>query len=135
MNTVVFGAFDLLHEGHISFLNQAAAVGNDVTVILAQDEMIRTLKGRVPVQSFDQRKTQLQTLPCVHNVLGGDTVIGSYEVLSKAQPDLIFLGYDQEKLGKSLTDFIQAQNLNIPIKIAESHEPERFKTSLLREQL
>lgn len=135
MNTVVFGAFDLLHEGHLAFLNQAAATHNDVIVVLAQDAMIHSLKGRNPVQDYEVRKAQLEALESVQRVVSGDKTLGTYEVFNKVQPDLIFLGYDQTALGEDLVRFMQERGLAIPIKIAESHEPERFKTSLLREQL
>ncbi len=135
MNVTVFGVFDLLHEGHQVFLQQAAAIGDTLSVIIPLDETVEQLKGHLPEQDYATRKAQLEALDSVTTVYAGDTYLGSYQALRKAQPDLIYLGYDQRDLEESLRDFLEEEQLDIPIKIGLSHEPERFKTSLLREQL
>jgi FAD synthetase len=135
MNVTVFGVFDLLHEGHQVFLQQAAAIGDTLTVITPLDATVEQLKGQLPEQDFATRKSQLEAVNAVTTVLAGDTHLGSYQSLRKANPDLIYLGYDQRDLEESLRDFLQEEQLDIPIKIGISHDPDRYKTSILRQQL
>lgn len=60
----VTGCFDLLHSGHITFLNEAAKHG-DVYVGIGSDKTIFNLKGRYPVNNQDERKFMLEALRSV----------------------------------------------------------------------
>ena len=60
----VSGCFDLLHSGHIAFLEEAASYG-DLYVALGSDKTVYDLKGRVPVNNEDERLYMLQSLSCV----------------------------------------------------------------------
>ena len=52
---LVTGCFDLLHSGHIAFLNEAATLG-EVYVGLGSDDTVYELKGRYPINNQDERK-------------------------------------------------------------------------------
>lgn len=60
----VSGCFDLLHSGHIAFLEEAAKYG-DLYVALGSDQTVYDLKGRTPVICEDERLYMLQSLSCV----------------------------------------------------------------------
>lgn len=62
------GCFDLLHAGHVQFLQQAARLG-ELTVFLNDDDSVRALKGdHRPIVPVAQRKEMLEALRCVERV-------------------------------------------------------------------
>lgn len=62
---------DLLHPGHINIINQAAKLGQ-VTVGLLTDSAIASYK-RVPYLTYDQRKTVIENLRGVHEIVIQET--------------------------------------------------------------
>ena len=69
--SVVFtnGAFDLLHVGHIRYLQAAAREGDVLIVALNSDESVRALKGeRRPVMPLDERLEMIAAIECVDYV-------------------------------------------------------------------
>lgn len=63
----VSGCFDLLHSGHIKFLQQAAAFGS-LSVALGSDATIHQLKGRYPICCEQERAFMVRALRCVDEV-------------------------------------------------------------------
>jgi len=64
------GVFDLLHTGHLYFLQEARALGDALFVALNADASVRTLKGPArPVQTEEQRAYALAALACVDAVV------------------------------------------------------------------
>jgi D-beta-D-heptose 7-phosphate kinase/D-beta-D-heptose 1-phosphate adenosyltransferase len=67
------GCFDILHRGHITYLNQARALGDVLIVGLNTDESIRRLKGpERPINSLEDRLQVLAALSCVDHVVAFD---------------------------------------------------------------
>lgn len=67
------GCFDLLHAGHIHFLEHAAQQGDALFVALNSDASVRALKGpRRPIQSERERAYALGALACVHTLVQFD---------------------------------------------------------------
>jgi choline-phosphate cytidylyltransferase len=52
---ITFGTFDLFHYGHLSILQRARAVGDELIVGVSSDELNISKKGRPPVTPLDQR--------------------------------------------------------------------------------
>ena len=64
------GVFDLLHTGHLFYLQQARALGDALFIALNADASVRALKGPLrPVQSEEQRAYALGALAGVDAVL------------------------------------------------------------------
>ena len=64
------GIFDLLHTGHLFYLQQARALGDALFIALNSDASTRALKGPArPVQAEEQRAYALGALACVDAVL------------------------------------------------------------------
>ncbi len=60
------GCFDILHAGHVTYLQQAAALGDRFIVAVNVDETVRRLKGADrPVNDLQRRMTVLAALGCV----------------------------------------------------------------------
>ena len=63
------GVFDLLHTGHLFYLQQARALGDALFIALNGDSSVRALKGPSrPIQSEEQRAYALGALTCVDAV-------------------------------------------------------------------
>jgi FAD synthetase len=88
------GTFDLLHPGHLSFLAQARALGDHLTVCIARDENVARFKGRFPFWSEEKRLEKLGQLPMVDHVMLGDKTDFLLPVREVA-PQIVVLGYDQ----------------------------------------
>ena len=132
-NTVlVFGVFDLLHDGHREFLRQAGEYGEKIIAVVARDSIVQRLKNKTPQQDEEVRR---QGLLVVQNILRaelGDFELGEYSAIKKYQPDAICLGYDQGALGEDLALHVQSGSLpKIPIVLLEPHEPDRLHSSIL----
>ena len=64
------GCFDILHAGHVQYLQQARELGDYLVVAVNSDESVRQLKGETrPVNSIEQRMAVLAALGCVDWVL------------------------------------------------------------------
>lgn len=64
------GVFDLLHTGHLFYLQQARQLGDALFIALNADASVRVLKGPTrPVQSEEQRAYALGALTCVDAVV------------------------------------------------------------------
>ena len=64
------GCFDLLHVGHVRYLQQARALGDALVVAVNGDESVRALKGPTrPINSELDRAEVLTALECVDFVV------------------------------------------------------------------
>lgn len=94
--TVVFtnGCFDVLHRGHLEYLNQSKGLGDMLVVGLNSDASVRRLKGSSrPVNSQEDRRALLKALRCVDEVVVFDEDT-PYELIKRLRPDIITKGGD-----------------------------------------
>jgi len=87
----VAGAFDMLHYGHVRFLEKAKNLGDELFVGLVTDEAIEQVKGHKPILNYLERWELLRALKCVDCVLRQDNPY-PMEILKelKEKHDLIF---------------------------------------------
>ena len=88
------GCFDILHRGHVEYLEQSRALGSKLIVGLNSDESVRRLKGSErPINSQEDRKAVLLALRSVSAVyiFEEDT---PYELIKRLKVDLITKGGD-----------------------------------------
>ena len=96
VRVMAVGVFDLLHAGHLHYLEQAKALGDHLTVIIAHDDTVRMRKHE-PVTSQDLRSRMVAGLkPVNHAMVGNPPTVPMYDILPIVEPDIIALGYDQE---------------------------------------
>jgi rfaE bifunctional protein nucleotidyltransferase chain/domain len=91
---VTNGCFDLLHRGHVAYLESARELGDALLVGLNSDASVRELKGPDrPVNSEDDRAVVLAALACVDGVciFTERTALG---FLAAVQPDVYAKGGD-----------------------------------------
>jgi FAD synthetase len=117
MKTVlVFGTFDLLHEGHRYLLAQARRQGDRLVVSLARDDFVRTWKRKEPRHPEGERLRRLLESGLVDRVRLSDAEPNSFDLLRELRPDLICLGHDQRELGRALRRWMRRERVRIPMK-------------------
>ena len=101
MDCFVSGCFDLLHSGHLAFLQQAATLGR-LHVAIGSDATITALKGRPPICSERERLFLLQALQCVHSafVSSGSGELDFMDELRAARPDFFVVNHDGDSPAK-----------------------------------
>lgn len=129
---LIFGVFDGVHEGHLSFINEARKLGDQLVAIVARDSMVLNLKGKLPKCNEVQRIRELLEVPEIDLVLLGDAEMGTYNILKEVKPDVVFLGYDQTALLENIKKEIKSGNIPAAeIVLGSPHKPEVFHSSIL----
>lgn len=127
----IFGVFDHLHEGHREFIKQARVYGQ-VYAIVARDSTVFSLKNKNPKQNEEERVKNVANIIDIYTSVLGDEAIGNYEVLKDINPDIVFLGYDQESLAQDLILKIKNKILpDIELIRGEAYKGDIYHTSLL----
>jgi FAD synthetase len=100
------GVFDILHPGHIYYLEEAKKLGDELVVVVARDATVKRYKHE-PITNEKMRLAMVQALkPVDKAVLGYESDI--YRIVKELNPDIIALGYDQahdeEKIRNDLAE-------------------------------
>ena len=112
------GVFDLLHLGHVKFLQEAKKAGGKkakLFVIVAKDRTVEKIKGRKPIIPENQRCMLINSLKVVDKAILGYEKFDIAEVITKIKPDLIVLGYDQVDMEKNVKEYCLNNATNIEI--------------------
>jgi D-beta-D-heptose 7-phosphate kinase/D-beta-D-heptose 1-phosphate adenosyltransferase len=88
------GVFDLLHPGHVRYLQDARALGDALIVAVNSDRSVRAYKGpNRPINPQDERAEVLSALGCVDAVVIFDEET-PHAIVSRVQPDVLVKGAD-----------------------------------------
>ena len=106
---VVFtnGCFDILHAGHVAYLQQARALGDRLIVAINSDESVTRIKGEGrPINSLERRLAVLEGLQSVNWVscFEGDT---PEELIAQLQPSILVKGGDyteEQVVGREIVE-------------------------------
>lgn len=131
---MVFGTFDMIHEGHENFFKQARELADEsyLVVSVARDSIATRVRGYSPRNNEETRRAKLEEHPRVDEAVLGDEV-GYMEHVVRVKPDIIALGYDQGgEYVENLEKDLRAAGLSTRIVRMQSYKPETFKTSKLR---
>jgi len=87
------GTFDFIHPGHLHYLRESAALGDELYVVIARDSRAEEKKDSLCMDEQARREV-IDALEMVdHAVLGSEDSI--FETVEQVQPDIITLGHDQ----------------------------------------
>lgn len=114
---VVFtnGCFDILHAGHIAYLEEARALGDKLVVGLNSDDSTRRLKGPSrPINDQDSRSYLMASLSFVDlvTIFDEDTPL---ELISEVVPDVIAKGGDYKEEDVVGGDVVKARGGSVAI--------------------
>lgn len=126
------GAFDLLHYGHVYYLERAKKAGGQnakLIVIVARDRTVEKLKGARPVFPEEQRRALVESLRVVDEAVLGYEDLDMLKVMEKVKPDIIALGYDEEKAEAELRRLIAEKNLDVQVARVSRFEEEDLASS------
>ncbi len=112
------GVFDLLHLGHVKFLEDAKKAGGanaELVVVIARDSTVEKMKGKKPIMSEEQRCALVESLKVVDEVVLGHESLDIGEVIENIKPDVIALGYDQEDMEQQVRKYVDSHKAHIKI--------------------
>lgn len=128
---MAFGTFDGVHEGHRAFFRQARLHGEQLIVAVAHDDVVMRLKDHLPRKDLERRMEDLSREDLVDFVTPGDSELGTYRVVRQYRPDVIALGYDQQRLKFNLEDSLRDIDWDMTILVMEPYQPETYHSSIL----
>jgi len=133
------GVFDLLHLGHVKFLEAAKKTGGknaELIVIIARDSTVEKNKGRKPIMPENQRRALVESLKVVDTAVLGFEEFDLGDVIERIKPDVIALGYDQTDMEKSVQAYVDKHKLNIKVvRIGKFEEDELNSSSKIRQRI
>lgn len=118
--TVVFtnGCFDILHPGHVDYLERARALGTHLVVGVNSDTSVRRLKGPTrPINDERSRSRVLAALDCVDQIVIFDEDT-PWELIKKLRPQVLVKGGDwpvEQIVGRELVQERGGQVLSLPL--------------------
>ncbi len=91
------GCFDLLHLGHIRYLEEAKTLGDVLVIGVNSDVSVRKLKGpKRPILPVEERTEILSSLGCVDYITVFDE-LDPLELITSLQPNVLVKGGDWTK--------------------------------------
>lgn len=133
------GVFDLLHLGHVRFLEEAKKTGGEnaeLIVIVARDSTVEKRKGVKPVMPENQRRALVESLKVVDEALLGFEDFNMGKVIEKIRPDVIAVGHDQDGVEKAVKEYVRKKGLKIKVvKIGKFGEDELDSSSKIKQKI
>ncbi|MGD1084240.1 MAG: adenylyltransferase/cytidyltransferase family protein [Verrucomicrobiota bacterium] len=132
----VTGCFDMLHSGHVRFLQEAAVLG-DVYVALGSDQTVRELKGRAPVNTQSERKYMIEALRHVKGcvISSGSGLMDFLAELKSVAPDVFLVNEDGNTPDKAELCRQLGIEYIVSKRLPHANLPARSTTSLRKECL
>ncbi|MGC8568220.1 MAG: adenylyltransferase/cytidyltransferase family protein [Candidatus Micrarchaeia archaeon] len=119
------GVFDILHPGHIYFLEEAKKLGDVLIVVVARDSTAARLK-KLPVLNEKDRLEIISSLKMVDKAILGDKN-NMFKTVAKIKPDIIALGYDQAFEEKWIEE--QCRKLGLATKVVRIKKYKKGRSS------
>ena len=112
------GTFDLLHLGHVRFLEEAKKAGgknSELVVIVARDSTVKSRKGKKPIMPEDQRRALVESLKVVDEAILGWEDFSISKVIERINPDVIAVGHDQDGIEQDVQKAIKEEKVCIDV--------------------
>jgi len=130
----VSGCYDMLHSGHVAFLQEAAELG-DLYVGLGSDKTIFALKNRRTINSDAERLYMVKALRCVKDawINSGSGIMDFVEEVKQLKPDIFFVNTDGFTPAKE--EFCREHGIQLVVSKRLPHEglPARSTTAIRKE--
>jgi FAD synthetase len=133
------GVFDLLHLGHVRFLEEAKNTGGpnaELIVIVARDSTVGKRKKETPVIPENQRCALVESLKVVDEAILGFEDFDIGKVIERIRPDVIAVGHDQIEMERRVRKYIEEKGLKIDVvRIGEFGEDELNSSSKIKQKI
>jgi FAD synthetase len=116
---VAQGTFDLIHPGHVHYLSDAAAMGDELHVIVARRENV-THKDP-PILPNRQRRDVVAALDPVDDARVGHPE-DIFAPIEELDPDVIALGFDQHHDEAAIEDELATRGIDCEVERASPRE-------------
>ncbi|MBO4647077.1 MAG: adenylyltransferase/cytidyltransferase family protein [Lentisphaeria bacterium] len=130
----VSGCYDMLHSGHVAFLQEAAELG-DLYVGLGSDQTIFALKNRKTINSEAERLYMIKALRCVKDawINRGSGIMDFEAEVEALKPDIFFVNTDGFTPAKE--EFCRKHHIQLIVSKRRPHEglPARSTTAIRKE--
>lgn len=131
---LTFGTFDLVHEWHKYFLNEAKKYWDKLVTILATDKNILKFKWKEPKYNIDERISHVKDIDIADIVSVWDEE-NPMKWIDMYMPNAICLWYDQIWFSKELEKYIKDNELEIEVIRIKPFKEDIYKSSKLKEQI
>jgi FAD synthetase len=113
------GVFDILHPGHLRYLQEAKDLGDELVVVVATDATVRRRKHE-PITPDKMRLELISALKMVDEAyLGSDGDM--FGVVERIRPDVIAIGYDQDFDEKKIEDILAKRGMKVKVVRLSKH--------------
>jgi len=133
------GTFDLLHLGHVKYLEEAKRAGGrnaELIVIVARDGTVEKRRGTKPIIPENQRRALVGSLKVVDDAILGYENFDIEKVIQKIKPDVIALGYDRSDIQQAVRDYVKEKRLVIKVvKISKFEDEELNSSSKIKQKI
>ncbi len=107
------GVFDIIHLGHIHFLEEAKKLGDELVVVVASDTTVRRNKHH-PINPAEVRARIVEALKPVDRAVVGHED-DPLRIVEELRPDIIVLGYDQPFDERELEQKLRERGLEVRV--------------------
>ena len=125
---VATGTFDILHPGHLYYLEESRKLGDELWVIVARDTNVKH-KPR-PVIPEEHRLAMVAALKPVDHAVLGDKV-DMFRPIEEICPEIITIGFNQMFNEEKLTEQLRARNISSRIVRIDRYADDELCSSRL----
>jgi FAD synthetase len=126
VRVIATGTFEIIHPGHLRFLQEAKKLGDELIVIVARTKNVKHKPK--PVVPEEQRRKVVESIRYVDKAVLGDKE-DIFKPILELRPDIIALGHDQHFDEKWLEEELRKRNINAKVIRIKAKEPCEFCSS------
>lgn len=128
MRVLASGVFDLLHPGHIYFLEQSRRLGEKLFVVVTCDKVAKEQKRRPILPQIDRLKI-VSSLKMVDKAVLGRSDNNIFKMIEEIKPNIIALGFDQKFDQQTLERDSQKRGFKIKVVRIPKKDIKHFASS------
>jgi FAD synthetase len=108
------GVFDIIHLGHLHYLEESKKLGDELVVVVATDNTVRRRKHE-PITPEKMRVELVSSLKPVDKAVLGKEAGDIFDIVKEVRPDIITIGYDQPFNEKELEEEMLKRGLKVKV--------------------
>ncbi len=136
IKVMTIGVYDLLHRGHIIYLNLAKSLGDKLIVGIMSDQFTKKQKKHAPIQNQKDRRFAVQNLKCVDETFIY-TKSDYLKYFKNFNADIFYLTYEckNDPRFNPLLNYIEKTNKKmVYVKISKSFK-QKYSSSLIKKRI